>query len=118
MVHFMTVSSTLWLGCIQLMIRQSLSLLVMAMLITLSGCSQSLLLIDMGVMLLIFGNLSGCEQLVRGPSHIAGNILDFVTSILMTDVPDIVDVVDATPLYTSDHCFVSCVLRDEQSEPE
>ena len=53
MAHFMTVSLTLWLGCNQLMIRQSLSLLVMPMLITLSDWSQSLLLIDMGVMLLI-----------------------------------------------------------------
>ena len=54
MVYFVTVSLTLWLVCNQLMIRQSFSLLVMPMLITLSGWSQSLLLIDMGVMLLIF----------------------------------------------------------------
>ena len=47
MVLFMTVSLTLFLGCNQLMIR--LSLLVMPMLITLSGWSRSLLLIDMGV---------------------------------------------------------------------
>ena len=58
-------------------------------------------------------NLSGCEQLVCGPTHIAGNRLDLV----MTDVPDIVDVVVGTPLGTSDQCFVSCVLC-EQSEPE
>ena len=54
-----------------------------------------------------FCNLSGCEQLVRGPTHIAGNRLDLV----MTDVPDITDVVVGTPLGTSDHCFVSFVLR-------
>ena len=54
MVHFLKVSLILWLGCNQLMIRQSLSLLVMPMFITLSGWSQSLLLIDMGVMFLIF----------------------------------------------------------------
>ena len=53
-VHFMTISLILWLGCNQLMIRQSLSLLMMPMLITLSGSSQSLRLIDMGVMLLVF----------------------------------------------------------------
>ena len=52
-VHFMTVSLTRWFGSNQLMIRQSLSLLVMPMRITLSGRSPSLL-IDMGVMLLIF----------------------------------------------------------------
>ena len=60
-----------------------------------------------------FFNLSGSEQLVRYPSHIAGNRLN----IVMTDVPDIVDVVVGTPLDTSDQCFVSCVLRVEQSEP-
>ena len=54
MVHCMTVSLTLWLTCNQLVIGQSLSLLVMPMLITLSGWSESLLLIDMGEMLLIF----------------------------------------------------------------
>ena len=58
-----------------------------------------------------FCNLSGCEQLVRGPTHIAFNRLYRV----MTDVPDIVDVVVGTPHSTSDHCFVSCVLRAEQS---
>ena len=58
--------------------------------------------------------MSGCEQLDRSPTHIAGNRLDLVT----TDVPDIVDVFVCTPLSTSDHCFVSCVLRVEQSVPE
>ena len=53
-VHFMTVSLTLWLRYGQLMIKQSLSLLVMRMLITLSGWNLSLLLIGMGVMILIF----------------------------------------------------------------
>ena len=46
-------------------------------------------------------------------SHIAGNRLDLV----MSDVPDIVDVVVGT-FGTSDHWFVSCVLRVEQFVPE
>ena len=46
-------------------------------------------------------------RVVCCPSHIAGNRLDLV----MTDVPDIVDVFVGTPLGTFDHCFVSCVLR-------
>ena len=41
-----------------------------------------------------FFNLSGCEQLVRCPTHIAGNRIDLV----MADVPDIVDVFVGTPL--------------------
>ena len=57
-------------------------------LITLSGWSRCLLLIGTGVMLLIFCNLSGCEQLVRCFTHIAGNRPDLV----MTDEPDRVDV--------------------------
>ena len=51
---------------------------------------------------------------MRGFTHIAVKRLDLV----MTDVPDIVDVVVGTPLATSDHSFVSCVLRIEQSVPE
>ena len=37
---------------------------------------------------------------------------------MMTDVPDIVDVSVGTPLGTSDHCFVRCVLRVEQYVPD
>ena len=51
---------------------------------------------------------------MRCPTHIAGNRLDLV----MTNVPDIVDVVVGTPLGTPDHCFFSCVLRVEHSVPE
>ena len=47
------------------------------------------------------------------PTQIDGNRLDLV----MNDVPDIIDVFVGTPLGTSDHCFVSCVLRVEQSVP-
>ena len=50
---------------------------------------------------------------MRCPTHIAGRL-----DLVMTDFPDIVDVVVCTPLGTSQHCFVSCVLRVEQSVPE
>ena len=112
-VHFLTVSLTLCLGYSQLMIKQSLYLLVMRILINPSGWSLYLLLIGTGVITDIC-NLSSCEQLVRCPTHIAGNRVD----IVMTDVPDIVDVFVDTPLGTSDHCFVSCVLLVEQYVPE
>ena len=61
-----------------------------------------------------FCNLSGCDQLVRCPTHIAGNRLD----LDLTDAPDRVDVFVGTPLGTSDHSIVSCVLRVEQCVPE
>ena len=81
--------------------------------VRINGWSLSLLPIGTGVMLSIFANLLGCEQLVCCPTQIAGNRLDLV----MMDVPDI-DVFIGIPLGTSDHCFVSCVLRVEQSVPE
>ena len=60
-----------------------------------------------------FCNLSGSEQLVCCPTHIADNRLDLV----MTNGPDL-DVFVGTPLGTSNHCFVSYVLRVEKSVPE
>ena len=48
---------------------------------------------------------------MHGPTHIASNRLVLV----MTDVPDIVDVVVGTSLGASDHCFVSCVLCVDHS---
>ena len=94
------------------MIKQSSSLLVMRMLITLCGWSRSLP--PIGRDALNFFNRSGCDQLVSCPTHIAGNRLDFV----MTDAANMVDVFIGTPLGTSDHCFVSFVRRVEQSVPE
>ena len=76
------------------MIKWSLSLLMMPKLITLNSWSQSLLLIDSGRDALADCNLPDCEELVCCPTHIAGNTLDLV----MTDVPDILDVVVDTPL--------------------
>ena len=46
-------------------------------------------------------------------NHIAGNRLD----LMLTNIPDIVDAFVDTPLSTSDHCFVICVLCVEQSLP-
>ena len=61
-----------------------------------------------------FCNLAGCEQMVRGATHIAGNRLDLV----MTDSPDVVDVSLGAPLGTSDDCFVNCELLVEKVIPE
>ena len=114
MVRFMTVSSTLWIGCKQLMIKK-LVVFVGDADAHYSEWLESVSPTDRhGSNALDFCYLSGGEQLVSGPAHIAGNRLDLV----MTDVPDIVNVVVGTPLGTSDRCFVSCVLCVEQSVPE
>ena len=106
MVHFMIVSLTLWLRYSQLMIKQSLSLLVMNA--RHSEWLESVSPTDRhGRDALDFCNLAGCEQLVRYPTHIAGNRLDLV----VTDALDIVHVFVGNTLGISDQCFVSCVLR-------
>ena len=111
MVHFMTVFLTLWVRCNQLIIRRMQSVDVSDANAHHSEWLESVSPTDRHRHeALDFCNPSGCEQLVRCPTHIAGNRLDLV----MTDVPDIIDAVVCTSLGTSDHCFVSCVLRVEQ----
>ena len=52
-----------------------------------------------GVAALDFATVSGCDQLVIGPTHARGGTLD----LLMTDVPDLVRVAVVAPLGRSDH---------------
>ena len=46
-----------------------------------------------------FETVSGCDQLVVGPTHACGGILD----LLMTDVPDLIQVAVVVPIGNSDH---------------
>ena len=52
-----------------------------------------------GIAALDFANVSGCDQLVIGPTHACGGTLH----LLMTDVPDLVRVTVVAPLGRSDH---------------
>ena len=47
-----------------------------------------------------FETVSGCDQLVVGPTHLHVGTLD----LQMTDVPDLVRVADVAPRGNSDHC--------------
>ena len=93
------------------MIKQSLTLLVMGMLITLSGRSLST-------------DRHGRDALDFSICQVVSSwfavplILLAILDLVMTVVPDIVDVFVCPPLGTSDHCFVSCVRRVEQSVQE
>ncbi len=60
-----------------------------------------------------FANVSGCSQLVVGPTHLAGNRLDLV----FTDVPETVKVTTMAPLGTSDHSAISIQLNLRQNIP-
>ena len=59
-----------------------------------------------GVAALDFATVSGCDQLVIGPTHEHGGTLD----LLMTDVPDIVRVAVVAPLGRSDHSALSIAI--------
>ena len=61
-----------------------------------------------GVAALDFAAVSGCDQLVVGPTHARGGTLD----LLMTDVPDLVRV-----LVVADHSSLSAVISMAQAVP-
>ena len=52
-----------------------------------------------------FPTVSGCDQLVVGPTHALGGTLD----LLMTDVPDLVRVAVVASISNSDHSYLSAV---------
>ena len=52
-----------------------------------------------GVAALDFATVSACDQLVIGPTHVRGGTRD----LLMTDIPDLVQVTVVAPLFSSDH---------------
>ena len=66
-----------------------------------------------GVAAFDFATVSGCHQLVVGPTHVRGGTLD----LLMTDVPDLVQVSVVAPIGNSDHSSLSAVISMVQAVP-
>ena len=66
-----------------------------------------------GVAAFDFVTVSGCDQLVVGPTHARGGILD----LLMTDVPDLIQVAVVAPMFNSDHSSLSSVILTAQAVP-
>ena len=60
-----------------------------------------------------FAIVSGCNQLVVGPTNAHGGTLD----LLMTDVPDLVWVSVVAPIGNSDHSSLSAVISITQAVP-
>ena len=54
-----------------------------------------------------FATVSGCDQLVVGPTHARGGTLD----LMMSDVPDLVRVSVVAPIGNSDHPLCQQLLR-------
>ena len=66
-----------------------------------------------GIAAFDFATVSGCDQLVIGPTHARGGTLD----LLMTDVPDLVLVTVVAPIGNSDHSSLSAVISMAQAVP-
>jgi hypothetical protein len=66
-----------------------------------------------GVAALDFSTVAGCDQLVIGPTHVRGGTLD----LLMTDVPDLVQVSVLAPVGRSDHSTLSVRVSSASSVP-
>ena len=66
-----------------------------------------------GVEALDFATLSGCDQLVIGPTHARGGTLDLLT----TDVPDLVRVAVVALLGRSNHSSLSIAISMAQAIP-
>ena len=67
-----------------------------------------------GVAAFDFSTVSGCDQLVVGPTHARGATLN----LLMTDVPDIVRVAIVAPIGNSDHSSLLAVILMAQAVPD
>ena len=66
-----------------------------------------------GVAALDFATVSGCDQLVIGPTRSRGGTID----LLMTGVPDLVRVGVVAPLGNSDHSSLSIAISMAQAIP-
>ena len=66
-----------------------------------------------GVAAFDFATVSGCDQLVVGPTHAPGGSLD----LLMTDVPDLLRVAVVWPIGNSVHSSLSAVISMAQAVP-
>ena len=66
-----------------------------------------------GVAAFDLSTVSGCDQLVVGPTHARGETLD----LLMTDVPDLVWVAVVAPIGNSDNSSLLAVISMAQAVP-
>ena len=60
-----------------------------------------------------FATVSGCDQLVVGPTRACGGTLD----LLMTNVPDLVWIALVAPIGNSDHSSLTAVISMAQAVP-
>ena len=61
-----------------------------------------------------FSSESGCDQIIHNPTHRSGNCLD----LIFTDTFGVVAGNVGSPIGTSDHCYVSAIIKTEHSVPQ
>ena len=66
-----------------------------------------------GLVAFDFATVSGCDQLVFGPTHACGGTLD----LLMTDGPNLVRVSVVAPITNSDHSSQSAFISMAEAVP-
>ena len=57
---------------------------------------------------------SGCDQIIYNSTHTSGNCLD----LIFTDTPGVVAGNVGSPIGTSDHCYVSAIIKAEHAVPD
>ena len=67
-----------------------------------------------GLRALDFSSESGCDQIIHSPTHRSGNCLD----LIFTDTPGVVAGNVGSPVGTSDHSYVSAVIKTEHAVPD
>ena len=67
-----------------------------------------------GLRALDFSSESGCDQIIHNSTHRSGNCLD----LIFTDTPGVVAGNVGSPVGTSDHCYVSAIIKTEHAVPD
>ena len=67
-----------------------------------------------GLRALDFSSESGCDQIIHSPTHRSGNCLD----LIFTDTPGVVAGNVGSPVGTSDHSYVSAIIKTEHAVPD
>ena len=67
-----------------------------------------------GLRALDFSSESGCAQIIHNPTHRSGNCLD----LIFIDTPGVVTGNVGSPIGTSDHCYVSAIIKTEHTVPD
>ena len=67
-----------------------------------------------GLRALDFSSESGCDQIIHSPTHRSCNYLD----LIFTVTPGVVAGNVGSPVGTSDHCYVSAIIKTEHVVPD